>query len=48
MDTNGIRHALKRHGEGRERIPGQIPITEADFLKVPEIMVLRKLAGNLY
>ncbi len=38
MDTNGIRHALKRHGEGRERIPGQIPITEADFLKVPEII----------
>lgn len=38
MDTNGIRHALKRHGEGREHTPGQIPITEADFLKVPEII----------
>lgn len=35
---DGVRHAMKRHGEGNEKAEGQTPITEQDLMRLPEVM----------
>ena len=38
LDNNAARHAIKSHGEAREEMRGQIPITDEDLLRIPEIV----------
>lgn len=38
IDNNAIRHALKNHGGQKEKLRGQIPITDSDFEKIPDIV----------
>lgn len=38
IDNHAMRHALKQHGAAAERLRGQIPITRADFQRVPMIL----------
>jgi len=37
MDTDSIRHIIKRHGDRREIFRGQIPLVREDFLLLPAI-----------
>lgn len=40
IDTSGIRHAIKNHGDPTLELKrGQIAICNEDFLKIPEILV---------
>lgn len=38
MQTDEVRHALQRHGVGAKLQAGELPITEADMARVPEII----------
>ena len=39
LDVSGTRHAFKEHGSEKTEIPrGQIPITDDDFKKIPEVI----------
>lgn len=38
LDFSGVRHAIKRHGQGNEKDKNQMPVIESDFLKIPEIL----------
>ena len=38
MDEDAVRHAYEEHGVGHEKQEGQIPITQEDFERVPEIL----------
>ena len=38
LDNNAARHAIKSHGEAREEMRGQIPITDEDLLRIPKIV----------
>ena len=38
LDNNAIHHSLKRHGSVREALRGQIPITDEDLLRIPDIV----------
>ena len=38
LDYSGVRHLIKRHGQGNEKNKNQLPVTESDFLKIPEIL----------
>lgn len=37
LDNFAVKHILHRHGGKREFLRGQIPVTESDFLLIPEI-----------
>lgn len=38
IDNNAIRHTLKHHGSKSEEKRGQIPVTEADFAKLDDVV----------
>jgi hypothetical protein len=38
VDTDAIRHILKKHGEGFEKNPDNLPLTREDFNRIPEII----------
>jgi N12 class adenine-specific DNA methylase len=38
IDNSAIRHTLKQHGGKNEEKRGQIPVTEADFERIPEVV----------
>lgn len=38
IDISGIRHTLKRHGEGRETNKKQIPVTRKNIKEIPNII----------
>lgn len=39
MDADDMRHAIKNHGVGsKEELRGQVPLTEEDFARVPEVL----------
>jgi len=38
IDNFSISHAIKRHGLSKEELRGQLPITDADFEKVNDIL----------
>ncbi|OUO94740.1 hypothetical protein [Cloacibacillus sp. An23] len=39
IDTSSVRHIFKQHGDEKsERSRGQIPVTENDLLKIPEVI----------
>ena len=39
LDRSGVRHAIKQHGDPkREAARGQLPVTEADFALLPEVL----------
>ncbi len=39
LDVSGTRHAIKEHGQEKTEIPrGQVPITDEDFEKIPDIV----------
>ena len=38
LDLSGYRHAFNRHGVGNENSKTQLPITEEDVMRVPEIV----------
>lgn len=38
LDLSGYRHAFNRHGVGNENSKTQLPITEEDVIRVPEIV----------
>ena len=38
VDTTQLQHALNEHGEGREHIKGQIPLTKDDLRKLPDVL----------
>ena len=38
IDTSSVRHILNEHGVGKEKDKKQIPVTEKDFEKIPEII----------
>lgn len=38
LDNSAVRHAMNYHGSEKESLRGQIPITEADLLLIPEII----------
>ena len=38
LDNNAIKHALNRHGSEKERLQGQLPITEEDIENVSDVI----------
>ena len=38
LDNNAARHAMKSHGDVREEMRGQIPITYDDLMRIPDII----------
>lgn len=47
LDQDGIAHALRAHGNAREALRGQVPITTADLAVFPKIFNAATLhAGN--
>ena len=38
LDNSAIRHSLKNHGNKKEELRGQIPVTASDLMKIPEII----------
>lgn len=38
LDNNAVRHAVKSHGSPKEVLRGQIPITDDDLMRIPEIV----------
>ena len=38
LDNNAIKHALNRHGNEKERLQGQLPITEEDIENVSDVI----------
>ena len=38
LDNNAARHAMKSHGKAREEMRGQIPLTNEDLLRIPDIV----------
>lgn len=38
IDNNAIRHALNRHGSEKERLQGQLPITEEDIENISDVV----------
>jgi len=38
LDNNAVRHAIKSHGGPKEILRGQIPITDHDLMRIPEIV----------
>lgn len=38
LDNSAIRHTIKIHGSPKEFLRGQIPVTDEDLLKIPEIL----------
>jgi len=38
VDNDAIVHTLKKHGSEQEYLRGQIPVVDADFLKIPYII----------
>jgi len=39
VDTTQLKHALNGHGEGREKHPNQIPVTEDDLRRLPDVLM---------
>lgn len=38
LDNSAVRHAIKTHGLPKEALRGQIPITNDDLMRIPEIV----------
>ena len=38
LDNSAVRHAIKTHGSPKEVLRGQIPITNDDLMRIPEIV----------
>lgn len=38
LDGSAVTHILSRHGEGNERNKGHVPVTRADFMRIPEVI----------
>ena len=38
LDNSAVRHTLKSHGSKKETLRGQIPVTEKDLMRIPEIV----------
>ena len=38
LDNSAVRHAVKSHGSPKEVLRGQIPITDGDLMRIPEIV----------
>ncbi len=38
IDVAGVNHVMRKHGKEEEKYKGQIPITENDFLNIPNIV----------
>ena len=38
LDNSAVRHAIKTHGLPKEVLRGQIPITNDDLMRIPEIV----------
>ena len=38
LDNSAVRHAIKTHGLPKEVLHGQIPITNDDLMRIPEIV----------
>lgn len=38
LDNSAVRHTIKCHGSPKEVLRGQIPITDDDLLRIPEIV----------
>ncbi|MBQ1882293.1 MAG: hypothetical protein II159_03185 [Bacteroidales bacterium] len=38
LDNSAICHSLKNHGNKKEELRGQIPVTASDLMKIPEII----------
>ena len=38
LDSHAVHHAMKKHGDERERLRGQLPITRSDFLYLPMVV----------
>lgn len=38
IDNSAVRHAIKSHGTHKEELRGQIPITNDDLMRIPEIV----------
>ena len=38
LDNSAVRHAVKSHGSPKEVLRGQIPITDDDLMRIPEIV----------
>jgi hypothetical protein len=38
MDGSAVRHFIARHGAGREKRPDHVPVTDADFEQIPDII----------
>ena len=38
LDNSAVRHAIKSHGSPKEELRGQIPITDVDLMRIPDIV----------
>lgn len=38
LDNSAVRHTIKSHGSPKEVLRGQIPITDEDLMRIPEIV----------
>ena len=38
LDNSAVRHAVKSHGSPKEVLRGQLPITDDDLMRIPEIV----------